>query len=247
MDIRRNSFTWDNIVLNIVCLLPPAHSKRHAGIYMPAFAELTKLSLYDIKFSPLLSMARAVIQGLPVFSVTVRAPSKGRGHAAPRCLPVRFSCAVLLCCPALLSPCAVLSSCAVLPCCPPVLSCPAVLLCCPPVLFCPAVLSYPAPPSRTNSAAVCCKQPRCPMHDSEQASSLLSTPYRRRGHVTTRLAIPMRLRAAKRRTTRVFREKSREKRLEFRAGLYCNGIISKVFVTIHTLSGLFVLRHKQPD
>lgn len=38
--------------------------------------------------------------------------------------------------------------------------------------------------------------------------SLLSTPYRRRGHVTTRLAIPMRLRAAKRRTTRVFREKA---------------------------------------
>ena len=54
--------------------------------------------------------------------------------------------------------------------------------------------------------------------------SLLSTPYRRRGHVTTRLAIPMRLRAAKRRTTRVFREKNKashccEKRLEFRAGL----------------------------
>ena len=100
----------------------------------------------------------------------------------------------------------VLSSCAVLPCCPPVLSSCAVLSC-PAVLSC-AVLSYPAPPSRTNSAAVCCKQPRCPMHDSEQASSLLSTPYRRRGHVTTRLAIPMRLRAAKRRTTRVFREKA---------------------------------------
>lgn len=123
MDIRRNSFTWDNIVLNIVCLLPPAHSKRHAGIYMPAFAELTKLSLYDIKFSPLLSMARAVIQGLPVFSVTVHAPSKGRGHAALHCLSVRFSCAVLLCCSALLSSCAVLLCCAVLPCCPPVLSC----------------------------------------------------------------------------------------------------------------------------
>lgn len=172
MDIRRNSFTWDNIVLNIVCLLPPAHSKRHVGIYMPAFAESTKLSLYDIKFSPLLSMAWAVIQGLPVFSVTVRTPSEGRGHAAMRCLPVRFSCAVLPCCPSVLSS-----------------------LCCPPVLSCPAVLSDPAPPSRTNSAAVCCKQPRCPMHDSEQASSLLSTPYRRRGHVTTRLAIPMRLRA----------------------------------------------------
>ena len=141
MDIRRNSFTWDNIVLNIVCLLPPAHSKRHAGIYMPAFAELTKLSLYDIKFSPLLSMARAAIQGLPVFSVTVRAPSKGRGHAAPRCLPVRFSCAVLLCCP-------------------PNLLSPAVLLCCPAALL--SCLILPLPHEQTaqlfavNSRAVRC-------------------------------------------------------------------------------------------
>ena len=204
---------------------------------MPAFAELTKLSLYDIKFSPLLSMARAVIQGLPVFSVTVRAPSKGRGHAAPRCLPVRFSCAVLLCCPP------VLSCPAVLLCCAALLSSCAVLLCCSALLSC---LILPLPHEQTaqlfavNSRAVRCTT-------VSRHHRYLSTPYRRRGHVTTRLAIPMRLRAAKRRTTRVFREKSREKRLEFRAGLYCNGIISKVFVTIHTLSGLFVFRHKQPD
>ena len=197
---------------------------------MPAFAELTKLSLYDIKFSPLLSMAWAVIQGLPVFSVTVRAPSKGRGHAALHCLSVRFSCAVLLCCSALLSSCAVLLCCAVLPCCPPVLSC----------LILPLPHEQTAQLFAVNSRAVRCTT-------VSRHHRYMSTPYRRRGHVTTRLAIPMRLRAAKRRTTRVFREKSREKRLEFRAGLYCNGIISKVFVTIHTLSGLFVLRHKQPE
>ena len=121
---------------------------------MPAFAELTKLSLYDIKFSPLLSMARAAIQGLPVFSVTVRAPSKGRGHAAPRCLPVRFSCAVLLCCPPnLLSP-------AVHLCCPPNLLSPAVLLCCPAALL--SCLILPLPHEQTaqlfavNSRAVRC-------------------------------------------------------------------------------------------
>ena len=98
MDIRRNSFTWEIIGLNIICLLPPARRKKHVGIYMAAFAaaeiiitlpvegvycklrkpyssaftrtvftlqpELqprlysnTKLSLYDIKKSPLLSMA----------------------------------------------------------------------------------------------------------------------------------------------------------------------------------------------
>jgi hypothetical protein len=68
-----------------------------------------------------------------------------------------------------------------------------------------------------------------PLHHPISYHSLLSTPYRRRGHVTTRLAIPMRLRAAKRRTTRVFREKNKashccEKRLEFRAGLYCKAV-----------------------
>ena len=83
---------------------------------------------------------------------------------------------------------------------------------------------------------------------AETAVTLLSTPYRRRGHVTTRLAIPMRLRAAKRRTTRVFREKNKashccEKRLEFRAGLYCNAVTLRLcnIATASCLSSLFPL------
>ena len=83
---------------------------------------------------------------------------------------------------------------------------------------------------------------------SETAVTLLSTPYRRRGHVTTRLAIPMRLRAAKRRTTRVFREKNKashccEKRLEFRAGLYCNAVTLRfcIIAPASCLNSLFPL------
>ena len=63
--------------------------------------------------------------------------------------------------------------------------------------------------------------------------SLQYTPPRRACTCKVRAAIPMRLRAAKRHTTRVFRGKNtashcREKHLEFRAGLYCNYFSTKI-------------------